>query len=366
MGESLRDERGSILIWAAAGLATLIAFAGLATDLPYLYVARQQAQTAADAGALAGAYALFLSEAKAVADAKAFAGRTPIIGQLLTPEQVDVSLSSNGGSTPDGVRCVTYRDVTHRNPMQLFMLPVLQLFGLGRTTADVAATATARLVNTCSSDCFKPWSPPDRWIDRDGNGEFDPAIDTYTPPTEPGATGYRYPADQGVRVVLKVGSPSETIVPSIFYPVDFPAINRGTPLVGADAYRENILTCAPGTFVSVGDQLKVEPGNMVGPTQQGVQALIDQDPTAFWDPECNCLNSPLGVSSPRLVRISFFDPRYPVMSGRKQIVVGNVGGFFLEGLTSEGDVIGRYTLVPSRGGTPNAVCSLLKAVQLVQ
>jgi len=135
---------------------------------------------------------------------------------------------------------------------------------------------------------------------------------------------------------------------------------------GGAAYRKNIGTCAPGTFVSVGDQLKVEPGNMVGPTQQGVQALIDQDPTAFWDPECNCLNSPLGVSSPRLVRISFFDPRYPVVSGRKQIVVGNVAGFFLEGLTSEGDVIGRYTLVPSRGGTPNAVCSLLKAVQLVQ
>lgn len=362
------SEKGSILVWAATGLAVLIAFAGLATDIPYLYVAKQQAQTAADAGALAGAYGLLISQGQALTDAKAFAGRTPIIGQSLTPGQVDALLqASTGGPTPDQIQCVTHRDVAHGNPMPLFLLPILQLFGLERTTVDFSATATARLVNTCSSNCFKPWSVADRWIDMPGGktGQFDPGIDTYIPPTQAGATGYTYPAAEGLQVTLKVGA-GNVITESFFYAVDFPPLNRGTPVTGASVYRDNISQCGPDSFVSVGDQLQQEPGNMNGPTKDGVQNLIDEDPSAFWDTGCGCMKSPLGASSPRLIRIAFFDPRFPVESGRKYITVINVGGFFIESVQSNGDVIGRYTLVPSLGGIPDPTCSFLNTVQLVQ
>src|SRR5262249_33605762 len=155
----------------------------LATDLPYLYVARQQAQTAADAGALAGGYGLLLGTDRAVADARAVARQTPIAGQSLTSGQIDVALLNSAGSpTPDQVPCTTHRDATGGNPVQLLLLPILQVFGLGRTTADVSATATVKLSNSCGSDCFKPWSIVDRWIDVNGNGKFDPGIDRYVPP----------------------------------------------------------------------------------------------------------------------------------------------------------------------------------------
>lgn len=366
----LRDERGAVMMWTGVSLGVLVAFAGLTTDIPYLYVARQQAQTAADAGALAGAYGLLLSTDQAVTDARAFARRTPIVGQSLSPGQVDVSLlSSDGSPSPDQVQCTTYRDATHGNPMPLFLLPILQLYGLGRTTADVSATATAKLSKSCGSLCFKPWSIADRWIDVNGNGKFDPGIDRYVPSSEPGATGYQYPADKGLQLTLKEGTPGGTIIPSFFNAVDFPPINRGTPVTGAAAYRDNIATCAPPSFVAIGDQLQTEPGNLKGPTRLGVEALMNLDPTAVWNTSCSCVDSKYGSNSARLIRIAFFDPRFPPTPGRSSVSVVNVGGFFLEDIRPNGDVIGRFTLVPSLGGAPappGAGCTFLRTVQLVK
>lgn len=373
-------EKGSILVWATVMLGILIAFAALATDIPYVYVARRQAQTAADGGALSGAYGLLSNTAKA--DATAIAVQTPIIGQPLAPSQIDVfTCNSNGGTigecgadgpNPDQVTCVTHRDVAHGNPMPLFLLRVLQLplFGMGQATAtssgwdaaNVSATATARLLNTCGSDCFKPWSIADRWIDVNGDGDFDDGVDQY----DPVATGYQYPADNGLQVALKVGNPSKAITPGFFYAVDFPPINRGTPDTGGAVYRDNIATCGDESFAAVGDQLQVEPGNMVGPTKQGVQDLIAKDPSAFWDAGCNCANSPqYGINSPRLIRIGFFDPRLPVKSGRNYVTVIKVGGFFIDRLQGN-DVIGRFTQVVALGGSPNPSCAGLQAVVLVR
>jgi len=362
----VKDERGVILVWTGVVLGALVAFAGLATDVPYLYVARRQAQTAADAGSIGGAYGLFVSETQAVTEGKVIAGRTPVMGQLLASAQVDVFVESSSDSVRDQVRCLAYRDLAHNNPLPLFLLPVLQLFGRDRTTADVSATATARLVNSCSSGCFKPWLPPDKWIDANGNGQFDQGIDTYIPPGQPGATGYKYPEDQGVQITLKVGSPNDAPMPSVFLPIDFPALNRGNPITGASAYENNIATCGSKSFLDIGDQVQVEPGDMKGPTKHGVETLINQDPTASWDTACNCLKSPLGVNSPRLVRIPFSDPRDAYISGRTSRIVANVGGVFLESIQPNGDVIGRYTWVPSMGGASNPSCSLVRLVQLVR
>lgn len=369
-----KGEEGSIFVWSAVGLAVLIAFAGFATDVPYLYVARHQAQTAADAGAIAGAYGLPNGDS-ARGQAKIFAGRTPIIGTLLTAPQIDAfTCNSNGGAiaectansaNPDQATCITYRDVAHGNPMPLFLLPILQFFNpQTRTTADVSATATARLVNTCSSECFKPWSITDRWVDVNGDGTFQDGTDLYDPIT----TGYQWPQDNGLQVTLKAGNKSDPITPSFYYAVDFPPLNRGTvnPDPGGSVYRDNIATCGNGSFVAVGDQLQQEPGAKTGPTKAGVDDLIALDPTAFWDTGCNCVNSPKGISSPRMIRIAFFNPGIPVISGRQYVTVIKVGGFFVEGVANNGDVTGRYTQVIAYGGQANPACAGLQTVQLVK
>jgi hypothetical protein len=369
-----KREEGSIFIWSAVGLAVLIAFAGLATDIPYVYVARQQAQTAADAGAIAGAYGLLTGHANE--DATAFARKTPIIGTLLTAPQIDAfACNSNSGTVPectansanpDQVTCITHRDVAHGNSMPLFVLPILQIFGLGRATANssgwdaanVSATATARLVNTCSSDCFKPWAIPDNWVDANNNGVFNTG-ELYDPIT----TGYQWPRDNGLQATLKLDKAN---TPSWYYAVDFPPLNRGTPVVGKDVYRENISTCGDGSFVAVGDQLQKEPGSAVGPTKQGADDLIALDPTAFWDTSLNKVNSPKGASSPRMIRIAMFDPRDPATPGRNNVTVIKVGGFFLEGVANKGDITGRYAQVTAFGGPADPACAGLQTVQLVK
>lgn len=362
-------QKGSILVWTVVMLAVLIGFAALATDIPYLYVARQQAQTAADAGAIAGAYSLLVAPipGKAKEHAQAFAEKNKIIRTELAPGQIDTFACNSYGGTirecpadsadPDQVTCVTHRDVARGNPMPLFLLRVLNL-----DTADVGATATARRVNACSSNCFKPWSIADRWVDTNGNGRFDLGVDQYDPVT----TGYQYPAHNGIQVTLKVGTPSDAIVSGFFYAVDFPPLNRGTPQTGGDIYRENISTCGTDSFVAKNDQLQKEPGNKQGPTRQGVQDLINLDPAAFWDSSCNCANSPKGINSPRLIRIAFFSPVTEVTSGRTgPLPVIKIGGFFIEQLQGN-DVVGRFTQVAAYGGAPDPACAGLQTVQLVK
>ncbi len=372
-----KNENGSIIVWTAIMLAVLLAFAGFATDIPYLFVARQQAQTAADAGAIAGAYELLTDPddpAGVSTQAKAFAAKTPIIGKTLLDGEIEVfTCSSNGGTIPactantadpDQVTTITYRWTQEHGdrPMPLFVLPVLQIFGLGQATAtswgwdaaNIKATATARILNTCSSDCFKPWSIPDKYTENSvpPNGQFDPGVDIYDATT----TGYQWPRDNGIQAVLKIGSPQDAITPGFFYAVDFPPINRGTPIHGADPYRDNIAACGPESFVAIGDDLLIETGMMAGPTKQGLEALIAQDPTAIWeggaDPGGHVANSAF-THSPRLIRIAFFSPvlQAELKSGRQDIPVVNVGGFFVEDVTANGkNVTGRFSDVFAWGG----------------
>ena len=53
-----RNERGNVLVVAAAGCFALVGGAGLATDTTQWFLAKRQLQMAADAGALAGAHSL--------------------------------------------------------------------------------------------------------------------------------------------------------------------------------------------------------------------------------------------------------------------------------------------------------------------
>jgi Flp pilus assembly protein TadG len=57
--EFFSDQRGAAVVVTALGLVGILGVAGLAVDLGHLYVVKSELQRAADAGALAGAQALF-------------------------------------------------------------------------------------------------------------------------------------------------------------------------------------------------------------------------------------------------------------------------------------------------------------------
>src|SRR6266853_813713 len=58
LGVERRDRRGVILIIVAGMMFVLLAFVGLAFDVGYLQWSRRRAQTAADAAAVAAAWAV--------------------------------------------------------------------------------------------------------------------------------------------------------------------------------------------------------------------------------------------------------------------------------------------------------------------
>ena len=95
-------------------------------------------------------------------------------------------------------------------------------------------------------------------------------------------------------------------------------------------------------MISVGDWLQIEPGNMRGPTKQGVNDLIAQDPGAFWSNATQTVEGSAYGTSPRVIKIALFDPLATPASGRNHVVISKLGAFFLESVDNQSTVTGRF------------------------
>lgn len=199
--------------------------------------------------------------------------------------------------------------------------------------------------------CIKPLAVPDKWIENqtppysaddtfdlvDSKGNPLPNPDVYIPFGQADYTGYTE-QDFGSELVLKAGD--GTIAPGWYLPV---ALGDGR---GANDFRSNISNCN-AAVVDVLDLVVAEPGNMTGPTRQGIEELINQDPNAFWNAQTNRVEGSAYPVSPRVVTMPLFDPEYydvGKQNGRNaDLKVANFIGFFVEGFNEDGDIIGRIT-----------------------
>jgi hypothetical protein len=261
------------------------------------------------------------------------------------------------------VRVKTHRTQATGDALHTYLMRIVSLGS--NNLSDVTAVAEAEVYNVCASDCLKPWAVPDRWNDLNNNGKMDVGE-----PYDPIATGYQAPGDVGTTIILKVGNPQQAIAPGQFFPIDLPPLNCPcgiAPQTGGSDYRWNIANCNPYT-IAPGDKLQLEPGNMVGPTKQGVQDLVDQDPNAYWDSSEQTIKGSAFGKSPRVILVPFFDPTSPPTSGRNYVQVTKVGAFFLEGVQNNGDVTGRFITATVDG--PKCVVqnpgTFIKGIQLVQ
>ena len=373
-----RDERGMVLVFVGMGLLAFMSATMLAIDVGMFMVARAQAQTAADAGALAGAVALVFDDfddrsasGPAVQNAVVAAQSNQVMKQAVSVTPADVTFP-----TQERIRVDVYRTSNRANPVSTLIGPIF-----GVPTVDITATATADAVPANAATCIKPWAVPDKWNEQqtppwDPSDTFAavyqtgpnkglplPNPDIYVPANQPGYTGYDpSPSgpDYGLQVVLKQGNPQQAVSASHFFPIALP------PNSGGAWYVQNIPGCWPDVAV-IGDMLPVEPGNMVGPTKQGTQQLIDQDPGAYWAAGEVVSNlSP----SPRIVVLPVYDPMvYDTgkTHGRVDVAISNFVGFFIESMQGN-DVVGR--IVPMTGlirtGNPVPTGSFLRAIRLVQ
>ena len=130
---------------------------------------------------------------------------------------------------------------------------------------------------------------------------------------------------------------------------------------------------------SLGTPYDVENGNMVGPTRQGFDDLMAQDPGAIWNPSAD--NGKGGITgssfrdwrdSPRVIPIALFDPHQIAgiqSGGSLSLTFNKFALFFVEGFIGNGNqapLRGRFLYYATGSGTGPTVGPLTKILQLVQ
>lgn len=291
-------DRGATLVIVAFALLLIMGLAALAVDLGFFYVARTEAQRAADAGALAGATTFAISsctsgttgcaamqtaarnEAISVGNKNLVAGANPNI------QAADVTFPTPPSPTNPLITVKVQRSTANGNALPTYFAKIL-----GISTVDVSAVATAEAYSPGTSSgpavgttCVKPWLMPN----------CDAAHTTPTNPLCSGTQAYYIdpttkqivnPSVIGSQITIKPGSPGATIAPSQFFPVvlppgtapvECPTCSQGGGGGGASLYRQNIECCNTRTISCGSITLQPETGNVVGPTRQGVDCLIHE------------------------------------------------------------------------------------------
>ena len=353
------DERGASLLYITTGFMAFFAATALAIDVGMLMTARGQAQTAADAGALAGAIALAVDDfddrsptGPAVLAAMNTALENAVLKGTPSVEPDDVTFPVAPSGEANRVRVAVFRTAERNNPLTTFIMAVF-----GMSEADVSARATAEAAPANAMSCVKPFTIPDRWVEHqnppwtpdstfdryDNHGNLIPNADEYIPRGQPGYNGYDAEQDKGTLLTIRAGG-GNNVAPSFYWSWSMPDAS-GTVQTGASWYEENIANCN-NWVAHLDDLMTAEPGAIVGPTVDGVETLIAKDPTAYWDDDCNCVHSQFGLSSPRVFPIPLYDPEYyafGVTQGRNaDLKMANWLGFFVEGHAGN-EIYGRIT-----------------------
>jgi Flp pilus assembly protein TadG len=316
-----RKSRGVSLMIVAVGMIFILGMAGLAIDLASLYVGRSQAQRAADAAALAGAQALVVNDcvpdstgtisgacisiaqtqAADVGNSNLIAGDSPSIKS--TDVTVDTSVPNDPQVTVYAGRG-TYNGSNHNNPLPTFFM---KIFGVD--TASVSAKATAEAFNPSGSgmpigvQCVKPWffanCDPNYTSTSSPNPDCSPSTGPFVTVVSGKATVARsgsYQSGTGVigePFTMKPGSPGSAAAPGQYYAAFIPTTTTvptycpscaktgggsGKGTGSAAVYRANIECCNTNAVVCGVNDVTIQSsaGNMVGPTNQGVQCLIQQ------------------------------------------------------------------------------------------
>jgi Flp pilus assembly protein TadG len=363
------EEDGFSLVFVGLGFMAFLAVSMLAIDVGMLMTARSQAQNSADAGALAGATALVYNNwddrsasGPAVRNALGASRGNQVMAATVSVNPEDVTFPPAPDGQNSRVKVNVFRTTVRGNPVSTL---IAQYFGIA--TADIDATATAEASPADAMTCVLPFTIPDRWIEKQ-TPPFDPedgyaSGDVYIGPMDKvNYTGYDAERDKGIEVRLKADNNTK-LAPSFYYPYAVPGST------GASDYRWNIGHCNTNVM-RFGEVYNPEPGNMVGPTKQGMDDLIALDPTAYWDDATDTVVSPM-KPSPRVRAIPLFDPDYYAngkQTGRNaSLKFVNYLGFFIEKMDGN-EIYGRITPIGGlSGGTAGPPSAIFPAyIRLVQ
>ncbi len=358
---TLRSERGAVFVQVGISLFVLMSFNVFVLDYGVMWIARRQAQNAADAGALAGAtsqaYDVFHNPASVVESAQNVAAANLVWQQ---PGTTQVTVTCPAGVTGSCVQVNVYRNGQNGST------PLPTLFGpiLGINSQGVLASATGIVGRANATRCLKPWALPDEWREYGSSGHRQDSDvfnrwtatglvanpDSYTRPSATQATTINLSSHQGDHVTFDVSYPWDTyqITPGFVLPLALP---------GGRTHLENMTSCN-GERVVLGQQLSIDTTLGAGVAEAALQDAFALDAGAGYNYigplsgyAVNSCAPACAPVSPRLLAVALYDPDdferrraqndwADCPSGTPCVVVANVAGFFIHDLS--GGLLGRH------------------------
>ncbi|MCX7711723.1 MAG: pilus assembly protein TadG-related protein [Clostridia bacterium] len=299
----LRSTKGTSIVLFAASLVVLIGFASIAVDLGLAMNEKAVLVNATDAAALAGAQELVYDRPNADCVAKEYLQKNGV-----DINNAEVIVSADGKSI----------NVKTEKTIDYFFAKVL---GISNGNVGAYAVAKATPVTGVSSG-VRPF-----------------AIENQTL-----VFGQRYTLKEGA------GSGGGG---------NYGALALGGN--GANNYRGNIIHGYNG-HLGVGDEVDTEPGNMRGPTEYGVQTLINH---CNHSPRCTFDN--FQPDCPRIITVIIVDSLE--VHGRSSVKIVGFASFFLEDVDVDGGhtkITGRFVKTVTSGETSDVQADYgLRSVRLV-
>jgi Flp pilus assembly protein TadG len=276
-------QRGVTLITLGLSLVFLIGILGLAVDLGMLYVGRSEAQRAADAAALAGAYQFSQSACtEPGGDCSADTG-----AQTAATAQADAAAESNYVLTKQVQGSEVTVKFTYPVPnepqvtVNLYRgnIPLLFAKIFGQTIASVTASATAEATQANTVGCVVPFLIADCQTVDGSMAQYDAC--PYIPNTTTYASYFIDPTSGvvdskmvGQQILLHTATSNGSVIPSQWYLAGISGTGTGTP--SSSLLRTNIEYCSQDAVTCGANGIAVPaiPGNRIGPVNQGIDTLI--------------------------------------------------------------------------------------------
>ncbi|MBP7176395.1 MAG: Tad domain-containing protein [Thermoclostridium sp.] len=265
---NFKSKRGSSIVVYCISLTVLLAISALVADIGVMVVEKNKLVNAVDASVLAGAQELIYNPTLAEAKVRDYIAKNGVDPSAI---QIDVNNSQTG------------LRVTAEKEVKFFLAPLL-----GFHSANVSSTASASVLPVSGVSGARPFGIEDQEL----------------------IFGETY--------VLKSGSGNSG---------NFGPIELGGS--GAHVYYNNIVDGYSGRLF-VGDIIQTEPGNMSGPTEQGVETII-----------LDCIHYPACTPDDfepdcaRVITVVIIDTLN--VSGRADVTIVGFASFFVEGVAGSGN-----------------------------
>jgi Flp pilus assembly protein TadG len=338
-------RRGGVLVMVAFAMTMLLVVMAFVVELSHLMSVTSELQVVADGAALAAMDGLVLARNGTYTDTgNVTAGLNKVQGSAAT-----VTYTYGNWNNATATYTTPATSFASADAVQATATATGAHFFFGLLGANATFSLTRRGTawaggSVRSSSCIKPWAVSyGALLNTIGHDPADTGhVLTQADIAALAANGPSNP------ISLKSGSGDVTqggrTFPGAFGAVDFPPVNRGSPEHGASAYQANIEANCTADTVAVGDQLLSEQGNMVGPTEKGVETVCGVS-----------VNGNQSFTCPTPVPIDVAIFASTTNSGGKPVyIVKYLGSFMLTGYEKGGGVLGYFSLFaqPGEGFSP--------------